>query len=201
MSNDAAVRETRRRVLVATVELIDRIGYRSVTIDAVARASGVSKSTIYRHWSSRQALVLEAFTSDTDESTAVADTGDAIADLRTYLLRLAFRLNFRGAGPIMTGLISDALNDQEFAKSFRVKVIEARREAFLRILLRGQHRGQIRTDVELKSVVDALYGSIHHRLLMTGEPIDARFASALTDFAQQGLATWPGGTDQHRVGA
>jgi AcrR family transcriptional regulator len=193
MNTYGSVRETKRRVLLATVELIDKIGYRSVTVDAVARASGVSKSTIYRHWPSRKTLVLEAFTSDTDESTEVADTGDAIADLRTYLLKLAFRLNVRGAGPIMTGLIRDALNDQEFAKSFRTKVIEARRHAFLQILLRGQQRGQIRTDVDLKSVVDALYGSIHHRLLMTGEPIDAPFASTLIDFAQQGLATWPEG--------
>ena len=191
MNSYGPVHETRRRVLAATVELIDRIGYRSVTIDAVARASGVSKSTIYRHWSSRQALVLDAFTSDTDESTEVADTGDAIADLRTYLLKLAYRLNICGAGQIMTGLISDALNDPEFAKSFRTQVIEARRHSFLQILHRGQHRGQIRTDVDLGSVVDAIYGSIHHRLLMTGEPIDAPFASALTDFAQQGLATRP----------
>jgi AcrR family transcriptional regulator len=191
MCTNGSVRETRRRVMVATVELIERIGYRSVTIDAIARVSGVSKSTIYRHWSSRNTLVLEAFTSDTDESTEVADSGDAIADLRTYLLKLAFRLNFRGAGPIMTGLISDALDDQEFAECFRVKVIEARRHAFLQILLRGQRRGQIRADIDLRSVVDALYGSIHHRLLMTGDPIDAAFASALTDFARQGLATRP----------
>ena len=188
MSSDGPVEETRRRVLEATVDLIDRVGYWSVTVDAIARASGVSKSTIYRHWSSRKALVLDAFTSDTDESTQVADTGDAIADLRTFLLKLAYRLNVRGAGPIMTGLISDALNDEEFAQSFRAKVIEARRHAFLQILLRGQQRGQIRTDVDLTSVVDALYGSIHHRLLMTRAPIDGQFASALTDFAQQGLA-------------
>lgn len=194
MSTYGSVRETRRRVIVATVELIDKLGYRSVTVDAVARASGVSKSTIYRYWSSREDLVLDAFTCATDESTEVADTGDAIADLRTYLLKLAFRLNVRGAAPIMTGLISDALNDHEFAKSFRTKVIEARRQAFLRILLRGQQRGQIRTDVDLKSVVDAVYGSIHHRLLMTGEPIDERFASALTEFARLGLTTSRVGT-------
>ena len=189
MNGQASVGETRRRVIAATVELIDRIGYRSVTVDAVARASGVSKSTIYRHWSSRASLVLDAFTCATDESTVVADTGDAIADLRTYLLKLAFRLNVRGAAPIMTGLISDALADPEFANDFRVKVIQARRHAFRQILLRGQQRGQIRADVDLTSVVDALYGSIHHRLLMTGEPIDARFASALIDFVRQGLVT------------
>lgn len=183
--------ETRRRVLGATVELIDRVGYRSVTIDAIARASGVSRSTIYRHWSSRNELVLDAFASYVDESTEVADTGDAIADLRTYLLRLAFRLNVGGVGPTVTGLISDSLEDREFAESFRAKVIEPRRRAFLQILRRGQQRGQIRSDVDLRSAVDALYGSIHHRLLMTGQPIDAPFASALTDFARLGLAALP----------
>jgi AcrR family transcriptional regulator len=180
--------ETRRRVIAATVELIDRVGYRSVTIDAVARASGVGRSTLYRHWSSRNELVLDAFASYVDESTEVADTGDAIADLRTYLLKLAFRLSVGGVGPTVAGLISDALEDREFAESFRAKVIEARRRAFLQILLRGQQRGQIRRDVDLRSAVDALYGSIHHRLLMTGQPIDAPFVSALTDFAQLGLA-------------
>lgn len=191
MSSDARGGETRRRVIAATVGLIDKIGYRSVTIDAVARASGVSRSTIYRHWSTRNVLVLEAFTSYIEESTQVADTGDAIADLRAYLLKLAFHLNVGGAGPIVTGLISDSLGDHEFAENLRVKMIEPRRHAFLQILLRGQQRGQIRRDVDLRSAVDALYGSIHHRLLMTGQPIDAPFASALADFAQLGLAARP----------
>jgi AcrR family transcriptional regulator len=191
MISHGYVGETRRRIVVATVELIDRVGYKSVTVDAVARASGVSKSTIYRHWSSRNALLLDAFTSYVDESTEVADTGDAIADLRTYLRKIAFHVSVGRVGQVVTGLISDSLEDDAFAESFRVKVIEPRRLGFLQILLRGQDRGQIRKDVDLRSVVDALYGSIHHRLLMTGEPIDAPFASALTDFAQLGLATRP----------
>ena len=135
--------------------------------------------------------MLDAFASYIDESTEVADTGDAIADLRSYLLKLAFHLSVGGVGPTVTGLISDALEDDEFAESFRAKVIEPRRRAFLQILLRGQQRGQIRSDVDLRSAVDALYGSIHHRLLMTGQPIDAPFASALTDFARLGLAALP----------
>lgn len=188
MGSTASVGETRRRVIVATGELIDRVGYRSVTVDAVARASGVSRSTIYRHWSSRKRLVLEAFTTYIDESTQVADTGDAIGDLRTYLRKLAFHLSVGGAGPIVTGLISDALADPEFAESFRSKVIEPRRRGFLEILRRGQRRDQIREDLDLSSAVDALYGAIHHRLLMTGAPIDAPWASALAGFAQFGLA-------------
>lgn len=191
MSSDSRGGETRRKVIEAAVSLMDRVGYRSVTIDAVARASGVSKSTIYRHWSSRNELVLEAFSSHVDEVTEVVDTGDAIADLRTYLLKLAFRVSLGGAGSIVTGLIKDSFGRPEFAEIFRVKVIEPRRHVFMQILLRGQQRGQIRSDVDLKSAVDAIYGSIHHRLLMTGQPVDAAFASALSDFARLGLAARP----------
>jgi hypothetical protein len=70
-------------------------------------------------------------------------------------------------------------------------VIRSRRRGFFAILLRGQQRGQIRSDVDLVSVVDALYGALHHRLLVTRQPIDERFASALKQFVEQGLATPP----------
>lgn len=47
--------EARLRVLKAASDLIDRLSYDDVTIDAVARASGVSKSTAFL---GKQALVL-----------------------------------------------------------------------------------------------------------------------------------------------
>ena len=187
LQSSGPVAETKRRVIHATVELIERQSYRAVTVDAVARASGVSKSTIYRHWRTRQSLVLEAFVSNTDELTEVADTGDALADLRTYLLKLAFCLRFGGAASIVSGLIADAIEDEEFAEAFRTTVIRSRRRGFLAILLRGQQRGQIRPDVDLGCVVDALYGAIHHRLLITRQPIDEPFATSLLQVVAPGL--------------
>jgi AcrR family transcriptional regulator len=145
--------ETRRKVLLATAELLDRLSYGAVTIDAVVRASGVSRSTIYRYWSSRQQLVLDAFALKTDEQTKVEDTGDALADLRTYLSRLAFCLEFGGAASIVAGLIADA-------------GAPGRRRA---------------------GAVDALYGALHHRLLVTRQPIDDRFLTGLHAVAVSGL--------------
>lgn len=184
----APVAETRRKVLDATIELIERLSYDAVTIEAVARASGVGRSTIYRHWASRRVLVLEAFTHKTDLMTAVSDTGDALADLRTYLLKLAYCLGFGGAASIVSGLISDAIQDEEFAGLFRRTMVRERRRTFLAILLRGQERGQVRTDVDVPAAVDALYGAVHHRLLVTRQPIDERFVTALVDVAAAGLA-------------
>jgi AcrR family transcriptional regulator len=186
-SSAGPVAETKRKALVATADLIDRLTYRSVTIDAVSRASGVSKSTIYRHWPSRQALVLEAVTYKTDALTAVADTGDALADLRTYLERLAAGLNFGGAASTVSGLIADAVYDEELARSLRATIIRSRRRVFFVILLRGQQRGQVRPEIDVATVVDALYGAVHHRLLVTGQPIDERFVTTLTEFAASAL--------------
>ena len=181
--------ETRRAVVLATIDLIDRMTYPSVTIDAIARVSGISKSTIYRYWPSRQALILEAYTHKTNGLTAVVDTGNAVEDLRTYLQKLAFCLNFGGAASTISGLIVDAINDAEFAVLYRETILRERRRTFILILRRGQERQQIREDVDLTTAVDAMYGAVHHRLLVSGLPIDDNFVNSLTGIMAAGLST------------
>jgi AcrR family transcriptional regulator len=181
--------ETRRAVVLATIDLIDRLSYPSVTIDAIARESGISKSTIYRYWASRQAPILEAYTHKTNGLTAVVDTGNAVGDLRTYLQKLAFCLNFGGAASTISGLIVDAINDAEFAAHYRETMLRERRRTFILILRSGQERGQIRRDVDLTTAVDAMYGAVHHRLLISGLPIDDDFVNNLTGIMVAGLST------------
>ncbi len=45
-------------MLDAATALLVASGPRSVTVDAVSEASGVAKSTLYRHWSSRDELLI-----------------------------------------------------------------------------------------------------------------------------------------------
>jgi AcrR family transcriptional regulator len=181
--------EVRSRVLKAASTLVDRLTYDSVTIDAVARASGVSKSTLYRYWPSRQLLVLEAFTYKTNLLTDVEDTGDAERDLHAYLVALTYCLKVGGAASTVANLLAEAIRSEDFAVQFRSTLIRERRQGFLAVLRRGQHRGQIRRDVDLVTVVDALYGAIHHRLVATGQDIDGAFLRNLTRFTIDGTAT------------
>lgn len=186
--------ELRLRVLKAASVLLDRLAYDAVTMDAVARASGVSKSTLYRYWPSRQMLVLEAFTYKTNLLTNVDDTGDVARDLHAYLVALTYCLKVGGAASTVANLLAEAIRSEEFAAQFRQTLLRERRQGFLAILLRGQRRGQIRDDVDLVVVVDALYGAIHHRLIATGQDIDGAFLRHLTRFAMDGAAN-PGYLD------
>ncbi|HEY4386032.1 MAG TPA: helix-turn-helix domain-containing protein, partial [Ktedonobacteraceae bacterium] len=44
------------RILDATVELVQRWGYKKTTIDDIARLAGVAKGTVFLHWKTREAL-------------------------------------------------------------------------------------------------------------------------------------------------
>lgn len=181
--------EVRLRVLEATSELIDRLSYAEVTIDAIARASGLSRSTLYRHWPSRQILVLEAFTYKTNLLTHVVDTGDVRRDLHSYLVALTRCLDEGETSSTVSNLLAEAIRSEEFSRLYRQTLLRERRHGFLTILQQGQRRGQIRSEADLKVVIDAMYGAIYHRLVATGEVIDAPFLRHLNEFVMQGCAT------------
>jgi AcrR family transcriptional regulator len=181
--------EIRLRVLAATSGLIDRLSYDDVTIDAVARASGVSRSTLYRHWPSRQVLVLEAFTFKTNLLTHVEETGDVRQDLYAYLVALTKCLDEGETASTVANLLAEAIRSTQFASLYRQTLLRDRRDGFLAVLERGRTRGQVRPDVDLGTVVDAVYGAVYHRLVGTGDPIDPAFLRRLTDLAVRSCAT------------
>jgi AcrR family transcriptional regulator len=48
-----------QKVLNAAAELVAKLGVDGTSMDAIAGRSGVSKATIYKHWSGKEALLLE----------------------------------------------------------------------------------------------------------------------------------------------
>jgi AcrR family transcriptional regulator len=62
----SGVSEARERLLAAAYELFSRRGVQAVGIDAIIERSGVARQTMYRHFASKQELVL-AFLERRDE--------------------------------------------------------------------------------------------------------------------------------------
>jgi AcrR family transcriptional regulator len=84
---DGRVRRSRERVLTTTFELLGESGVGGFSVDEVARRSGVAKTTIYRHWPSREALVIDACSRITDEQH-VPDTGSLEGDVTAILTNI-----------------------------------------------------------------------------------------------------------------
>src|SRR5919109_3582311 len=60
-AEDPRVGRSRRVILEAVLDELGVVGYGALTIEAVAARAGVGKSTIYRHWAGKLALVEDAF--------------------------------------------------------------------------------------------------------------------------------------------
>src|SRR5271156_2817665 len=75
------------QVVEAAAALFSERGIEATSMDAIARASGVSKATIYRHWPDKDTLCLEvlAHLHGLDKDLPVFDTGDFRADMIAQL--------------------------------------------------------------------------------------------------------------------
>jgi AcrR family transcriptional regulator len=103
---DPRVARSRRAVLTAATELLVESGPRAVTVDAVAERSGVAKSTMYRHWDSRTALLVDVLSANVPH-VAPPSPGLPFAEaLRALVREVAATLGTAEWAALMPALMS-----------------------------------------------------------------------------------------------
>ncbi|MFG2054269.1 TetR/AcrR family transcriptional regulator [Micromonospora sp. NPDC048930] len=170
---------SRRAILDAALQLCAEIGYSRLTIEAIAARAGVSKKTIYRWWPSKGAVVLEAV----DDAATVADypdTGNLATDLHKQLTAVIELLTPPGNSAV-TGLIAEALHDNELAHGLRERLIQPRITAFRERMRKAQRDGQLAADADLDVALDLIYGPVYHRLVFhLGMPDPTQLQTLIT---------------------
>jgi AcrR family transcriptional regulator len=156
---------------------------------AVAERAGVSTATLYRWWPSRNHLVLDAYRSRSARDISAHVTGDLRADLVAHLGHLAFMLNSPPEARTLAEIIVAAADDPAFGTLFRDTLLRERRQAVLDVLAAGVERGEVPRTSDLGVAVDVAFGALHHRLLLTGDPIDGPFVTALADIVISGITS------------
>ena len=173
-------------VLDSTLALCAEQGFARLTIEAIAERAGVSKKTIYRWWTSKGAILLEASIGLAVSTADFPDTGDVRADMRAQISRVAAMLSPEDSSPVAS-LIAEAQRDPELAAAVRDQLIRpfiARFDERMRSAIRA---GELPDDVDLDVAVDLFYGPVYHRLVFRlGLPDESRVA-ALVDRVVAGL--------------
>src|SRR5579871_945268 len=108
---DERVARSKRVVLAAAHELLTESGLSGVSVDEVSRRSGVAKTTIYRHWPSREALLLDAC-SQLTARPPVPDTGSVRSDLEALAGGAAMRLQQPWA-TVLPSIVDSGERDKE----------------------------------------------------------------------------------------
>lgn len=172
----------------AARDLVVAHGYEGVTTEAIARAAGVSKQTIYRRWRTKADLVLDAFLEHarTSVDEGVSETLAPVEQELTGFLHRTFAA-LEKTGPAIRSLMGWAQQDPEFLASFRERFIEPRRAVLRGIIARGLANDSRDPERLLNAAVIALYGAVWYRLLLD-EPYDVEFGADLAHVILGGVA-------------
>jgi AcrR family transcriptional regulator len=170
----------RAAILTAALELVEEGGYGTLTMEGVARRAGVSKQTVYRWWSSRAEILLEALNEGAAAIAPLPDAGPLAEELRVFVRRSVLGARGRTAR-MLVGLMAEAQLDESFADSFQDGFLAQRRGVMVELLGRAQDRGEIGAEVDLELVVEVFFGTLWYRLLAKSGPVDRGFADELTE--------------------
>lgn len=175
--------EADRALLDATLELLAEVGYDSLRVNDVAERAGVAKTTMYRRWEGKSALVLAALWRAPD--LADIDEGSLRADLVALLGNF---VEVAGAMPIVELLASLAAERQRDASlgDALAAFVAARSTPVRRALERAVLRGEIPRAVDPAIAADVVGGAIILRLFFGG-PVDERAIESIVDVVIDGL--------------
>jgi AcrR family transcriptional regulator len=180
--------EARNAILQASLSLVKELGYRSLTIDKIAQRAGTGKTTIYRWWPSKAAVVGEAFLSNISPEIAYPSVSAMSASESIRLQMRAVARAFRGAhGTLLRALLAEAQFDSELLHALLETWTRPRRALATEILNAGIASGELRSDVDVNVAIDALYGGLYYRFLLPYAPLSPDYALALADTVMNGL--------------
>jgi AcrR family transcriptional regulator len=179
---DARVERTVAKVLAAAHRLLETEGLASVTFGRVSRESGVSRTTLYRHWSSPSELISEAWAT-VAPSNRVPHTDDLDDDLVAVFRAVRDVVESSTMRRSLPALLVAAQRDPVIS-SLHTQFVRDRRQPIVDRLRAAIASGQVRADADPEMLVDLLSGPIFYRQLLrrtrtSDEAVRAMVAAAL----------------------
>lgn len=179
---------TRQAVLDAAAELLAGGGLAATTIDAIRDRSGVSKTTIYKHWPNRLCLAVDAFAEKLAVETRLPDTGTARGDFTEQLRRVS-TFYASPLGAIFAQLMANAMQDPVAAGWLSERLQVSRQHGIQQLWDTAVTRGEVRQDIDPDIAIDLLFGPLMWRLISGRTPLTISEADKIADAALNGLLT------------
>jgi len=173
-------KEAHDKVLAAALGLIADRGVEGTSMDAIAVEAGVSKATVYKHWSGKDELLLEVISTMQDKVPDF-DSGDPRRDMAEMLGYMARSKKREEMARIWPRVISYAVGNPEFGKALQRHSFEPRLRQIERIVERGVRKKQLKSDVDLEFALDLLMGPLMRRRFL-GESVPVGWPEQIVDY-------------------
>jgi AcrR family transcriptional regulator len=161
-------------ILRAALELFIEHGVAGASIERIAKHAGVAKTSIYRRWSSREALLAQAieaarnatgYTVDLLDRTPPQDFVRLLVDVCEVVGRPEIR-------KLMTRLVGSIPDYPKLIEVYRETYYLPRRQAFGRALERVRAAGLLTKEIDLDALADMIIGAVVYRLIISAPQDD-----------------------------
>ncbi|WP_371656081.1 MULTISPECIES: TetR/AcrR family transcriptional regulator [unclassified Streptomyces] len=147
-------------ILRAALDLLARQGYVRMTLDQVAAAAGVSKSTIHLRWKTKADLLTAALAA-VRTADAPPPSGDVRTDLVDILRDFAATIAQVNGMALIGTCLAEEDHTPELLALLRARSVLPRRALLREVLERAREEGSIRPDTDLEAAVSALIGPFY----------------------------------------
>jgi AcrR family transcriptional regulator len=166
--------QVRSAVLDATLSVLAELGYSDLSIERIAEQSGVNKSTIYRRWQTKEAVLAAAIDDVAADVFPIPSTGSIEEDLRSFgRLLVDFLTN---ESPAVAGtvraLFSDAAAREPQIAELKRKFFASRHREAASMVDAAIKQGELPADIDSRELVGLIAAQIYYRKLVTEEPLD-----------------------------
>jgi AcrR family transcriptional regulator len=170
----------------AALEVLTDHGMPGLTMEAIADRAGASKATLYRHWPSPAALLVDAMDLSF-QPLPVPDTGRLRTDLVELLSRFEALLGDQ-AFPRLLAAVVDAAEREPALARLHVQLTERRREPGREVLVRAQRRGELPASADLELAIDLLSAPLFYRRFIAHRAFPEGYAVAVVDHVLAALS-------------
>jgi len=165
-------------VLEVTLEELARVGVARLSLPRVAELAAINKTSLYRRWPTKEALVAAALGLAVPVESELPDHGDVESDLADLACRLAsFIASPPGMGVVRT-VFADG--DTPLARQLGAAMRSGPPQRTPRLVLeRSIARGELREDTDLDLLLHTIAGAVLHRIFVERRAADRPWARRL----------------------
>ena len=176
---------SRRAILEATRRLLTHVSVQKLSIEAIARKAGVGKTTIYRWWPNKSAVVMEAIFSQPAFHNIMPTPRNAVEGVSVQIEKLSRQLNGKN-GRTVAEIIGEAQPDAESLQIFIDTFLQDRYNSLSSYIEGGKQTGEFDVNIDTDSAIDIILGPIFFRLI-SGQELDDGFIADMTNMLLKAL--------------
>jgi AcrR family transcriptional regulator len=188
----SSAREVRRRgapvvdrVLAAVLDELARQGFHRLSVPDVAELAGVHKTSVYRRWPTKGALVAAALSRALGDRASLPDTGSLHGDLVAFTTRAVSWVSSPVGRGVTRALLADA--DDPDLRSVAEAMMARGSRGPRALFRRARARGELEAGADVSMALTVVAGALLQRLFVENAPAPRAFVERLVSFVLAGI--------------